>query len=228
MKRNLIFAVSMLVASFAVGQNQNLKEIEVKAPMFHSEFYDDINDFLISGIEYPIEAVNAGHEGTEVIQFMVTQNGTVTDFKVINSVADAIDKEVIRILKITNGMWIPRYENGVPVAMKKEVSVVFQLDPSSDFIAMAKSYLSKANQIFFIDKQPRKALKYLDKGINLLPHDETLLVVRGMCRYELGDETGAHDDWNRIEDTGKIALNEYTAQLEETKGYNVFMKSIQK
>lgn len=218
----------MLVAVFAFGQNQNLKEIEVKAPMFHSEFYDDINDFLLSGIEYPIEAAKEGYEGTEVIQFMVTQNGNVTDFKVINSVADAIDKEVIRILKITNGMWIPRYENGVPVAMKKEVSVVFQLNPSSDFVAKAKSYLKKANEIFFIDKQPRKALKYLDRGINLLPYDETLLVVRGMCRYELGDETGAHDDWNRIADTGKIDLNEYTVQLENHNGYGIFKASFQK
>jgi TonB family protein len=228
MKRNLFFMVSMLVAVFAFGQNQSLKEIEVKAPMFHSAFYDDINDFLLSGIEYPTEAVKAGDEGTEVIQFVVTQNGTVTDFKVINSVSDAIDKEVIRILKITNGMWIPRYENGAPVAMNKEVSVVFQLNPSTDFVAMAKSYLEKANQMFFIDKQPKKALKYLDKGINLLPHDETLLVVRGICRYELGDETGAQNDWNRIADSGKIALSEFTAQLEETKGYDAFKASNQK
>ena len=228
MKRNLFFMVSMLVAVFAFGQNQSLKEIEVKAPMFHSAFYDDINDFLLSGIEYPTEAVKAGDEGTEVIQFVVTQNGTVTDFKVINSVSDVIDKEVIRILKITNGMWIPRYENGAPVAMNKEVSVVFQLNPSTDFVAMAKSYLEKANQMFFIDKQPKKALKYLDKGINLLPHDETLLVVRGMCRYELGDETGAQNDWNRIADSGKIALSEFTAQLEETKGYDAFKASNQK
>jgi len=228
MKRNLFFMVSMLVAVFAFGQNQSLKEIEVKAPMFHSAFYDDINDFLLSGIEYPTDAVKAGYEGTEVIQFVVTQNGTVTDFKVINSVSDAIDKEVIRILKITNGMWIPRYENGAPVAMNKEVSVVFQLNPSTDFVAMAKSYLEKANQMFFIDKQPKKALKYLDKGINLLPHDETLLVVRGMCRYELGDETGAQNDWNRIADSGKIALSEFTAQLKETKGYDAFKASNQK
>lgn len=228
MKRNLFFAVSMLVAVIAAGQNQDLKEIEVKAPMFHSEFYDDINDFLLSGIEYPTEALNAGYEGTEVIQFVVTQNGTVTDFKVINSVSDEIDKEVIRVLKITNGMWIPRYENGKPMAMNKEVSVVFQINPSSDFVAMAKSYLVKANQKFFIDRQPRKALKYLDKGINLLPHDETLLVVRGMCRYELGDETGAQEDWDRITDTGKIALGDYTAQLEEMKGYNKLMNRFKK
>jgi len=228
MKRNLFFAVSMLVAVFAAGQNQDLKEIEVKAPMFHSEFYDDINNFLLSGIEYPTQAINAGYEGTEVIQFVVTQNGTVTDFKVINSVSDAIDKEVIRVLKITNGMWIPRYENGEPVAMKKEVSVVFQINPSSNFVTMAKSYLVKANQKFFIDRQPKKALKYLDKGVNLLPHDETLLVVRGMCRYELGDESGAQEDWDRIADTGKIALSEFTAQLEEKKGYNKLMNRLKK
>ena len=228
MKRKLFFAVSMLVTVFAFGQNQELKEIEVKAPMFRSEFYDDINDFLLSGIEYPTEAAKAGYEGTEVIQFMVTQNGDVTDFKVINSVSDLIDKEVIRILKITNGMWIPRYEKGLPVATNKEVSIVFKLSPATDFVAMAKRYLVKANQMFFIEKQPKKALKYLDKGINLLPQDETLLVVRGMCRYELGDEAGAKDDWTRIADTGNIALNEFTSQLEETKGYILFKASFQK
>jgi TonB family protein len=223
MKRNLVFAVNMLVAVFAFGQNQDLNEIEVKAPMFHSEFYDNINDFLFSGIEYPVEAAKAGYEGTAVIQFIVTPNGNVTDFKVVNSVSDLIDKEVIRILEITNGMWIPRYENGIPVAMNKEVSVAFKLSPATDFVEMAKFYLSKANQLYFNDKQPKKALKYLDKGINLLPNDETLLVVRGMCRYELGDETGAKNDWSRIGDKGKIDLNEYTAQLENHKGYNELM-----
>jgi TonB family protein len=228
MKRNIIFAVIMLAALFAAGQNQELKEIDVKAPLFHSALYDNINDFLLSGIEYPTEAINAGYEGTEVIRFTVTPDGKVTDIKVINSVCDLIDKEVIRILSITNGMWIPRNEKGEPVVMVKEISLKFQINPASDFVAMAKRYLTKANQMFFIDKQPKKAIKYLDKGINLLPYDETLLVVRGMCQYELGDENGAQEDWSRIADNGKIDLNEYTAQLEETKGYNAFKALIQK
>jgi hypothetical protein len=59
--------------------------------MFRSECYDDANDFLISGIEHPTEATKAGYEGTEDIQFMVNQNGNVTDFKVINSVSELID-----------------------------------------------------------------------------------------------------------------------------------------
>lgn len=228
MKRNVIFAVIMLAAFFAAGQNQELREIDVKAPMFHSALYDNINDFLLSGIEYPTEAINAGYEGTEVIRFTVTPDGKVTDIEVINSVCDLIDREVIRILSITDGMWISPYEKGEPVVMVKEISLKFQINPASDFVAMAKRYLTKANQMFFIDRQPKKAIKYLDKGINLLPYDETLLVVRGMCRYELGDETGAQDDWNRIADNGRIDLNEYTAQLEEIKGYNAFKALIQK
>ena len=228
MKRNVIFAVIMLAALFAAGQNKELKEIDVKAPMFHSALYDNINDFLLSGIEYPTEAINAGYEGTEVIRFTVTPDGKVTDIKVINSVCNAIDREVIRILSITDGMWIPRNEKGEAVAMVKEVSLKFQINPTSDFVAMAKRYLTKANQMFFIDRQPKKAMKYLDKGINLLPYDETLLVVRGMCRYELGNETGAQNDWNRITDNGKIDINEYTAQLEEIKGYYAFKALNQK
>jgi TonB family protein len=78
-----------------------------------------INDFLLSGIEYPVESLKAGDEGTEVIQFVVTPKGNVTDIVVINSVSEIIDLEVKRILEITSGMWTPGAVNGEPVSYGK-------------------------------------------------------------------------------------------------------------
>jgi TonB family protein len=123
MKTKIIFAISMLVATFAFGQNQDLQEIKVTAPQFRSDLFQNINDFLLSGIEYPVESLKAGDEGTEVIQFVVTPKGNVTDIVVINSVSEIIDLEVKRILEITSGMWTPGAVNGEPVAMEKEISV---------------------------------------------------------------------------------------------------------
>jgi TonB family protein len=198
MKTKVIFAISMLVVAFAFGQNQDLQEIKVTAPQFHSELFQNINDFLLSGIEYPVESIKAGNEGTEIIQFVVTPKGNITDIEVINSVSDNIDLEVIRLLEISSGKWIPGTANGEQVAMKKEISIVFKISQKSNFVAQAKSYLIYGNKMLFVKNRPEKALKYFDKSVKLLPNEETLLAVRGLCKYEIGDTVGAQSDWNRI------------------------------
>jgi TonB family protein len=222
----------MLMAAFAFGQNQDLKEIRVTAPQFQSEFYQNVNDFLLSGIEYPVQSIMAGCEGTEVISFIVTSKGNVTNIQVVNSVSEIIDLEVIRILEITNGMWIPGTANGESVSMEKEVSVIFKLSENSDFVAKAKSYLELGNKMLFENKKPEKALKYFDKSITLLPNEETLLAVRGLCKYEIGDNEGAQRDWNRL----KILADKNAAksQIEsavnytQLSGYNEMMTIVNK
>jgi tetratricopeptide (TPR) repeat protein len=198
MKTKIIFAISVLVAAFAFGQNHDLKEIKVTPPKFRSDFYQNLNDFLLSGIEYPVKSIKSGYEGTEVIQFVVTQKGNITDIVAINSVSEIIDSEIKRVLEITNGMWIPGTVNDEPVAMENEISVVFKISEKSDFVDKAKQNLESGNKLLFVQKRPEKALKYFDKSITLLPNEETLLAVRGLCRYEIGDNEGAKSDWNRL------------------------------
>jgi tetratricopeptide (TPR) repeat protein len=198
MKTSVIFFSMLLTASVAFGQEQKLNEIKVTAPQFRNEIFHSANDFLEHSVEFPAKSKNAGLQGTEVIQFTVTTEGQVTDFMVINSVSTEIDLEVIRILEVTNGKWTPGTVNGEPVAMTKEVSVVFKNNPATNFAELANKHLQKGNQALFVKNQPEKALKYFNRGITLLPNDETLLVVRGLCKYKLGDETGASRDWDRF------------------------------
>jgi TonB family protein len=232
MKTKIIFAVSMLVAAFAFGQNQDLQEIKVTAPQFRSDLFQNINDFLLSGIEYPVESLKAGDEGTEVIQFVVTPKGNVTDIVVINSVSEIIDQEVKRILEITSGMWTPGAVNGEPVAMEKEISVVFKISHKSDFAAQAKGYLEHGNKLLFVHNRPEKALKYFNKGVTLLPNEETLLAVRGLCKYEIGDNEGAKLDWNRLkilaDKNAAKSLIESAVNYTQLSGYNEMMTIVNK
>ena len=222
----------MLAAAFAFGQNQDLQEIKVTPPKFRSEFYQNLNDFLLSGIEYPIESIKTGNEGTEVIQFVITPMGNITDIRVINSISEIIDLEMIRILEITAGMWIPGTANGEPVAMEKEISVVFKISEKSDFVAKAKSNLELGNKMLFENKNPEKALKYFDKGISLLPNEETLLAVRGLCKYEMGDIEGAKNDWNRLkipdEKNAAKLLTETSVNYSQLSGYSEMMTFVNK
>lgn len=176
MKRNVIFAISMLVASFATGQNRNVEEVKVTDPQFtgvknaiivHNETSAAlIRNYLKENVGFPAEEAAVKAEGTEIVQFTVTANGNVADFKIINSVCKAIDNEIIRALKETNGMWLPGYNNGKPVEMTKEVSMVFCLERNSAesvkelFKEKATNYFIAGSAALFEKKNPKKALKF--------------------------------------------------------------------
>ena len=51
-----------------------------------------------------------------------------------------------------------------------------------------------------------------------MPHNGNLsytLLMRGVCRYELGDKEGAFEDWNRMAGMGgNIDISGYIAKIE--------------
>ncbi len=217
MKTIVIFFILLLTATSVFGQHVNLKAVKVTAPVFNPEFITSLNEYFNRGIEYPEESKLKGFQGTEIIRFTVTPEGNVNQFKVINSVSDEIDNEVIRVLETTNGKWKPGTVAGENVAMEKEVSVAFMISPKSDFIELAKDCMKKANELLFVKNRPKKAMKYLNEGIRLLPYNQTLLASRSLCSYELGDFTAAEKDWNRINQIN--SENEDQAFLELDNDY---------
>ena len=243
MKTKVVFLQCMILSIVVFGQiegQKTLPETEVIPPKFPAvettwnwKKIQSIDDYLRANIEYPEKALNEGYYGTEVVQFVVTPAGELADFKVINSVCREIDEEVIGVLKSTNGSWKPASVNTEPVPMVKEVSVVFKLKGTYDFVSMAKRFLNSGNKKFFLKKNPKKALKYYNRGIALLPNQYTLLVARGMCRFELGNEEGAIRDWNRIKtlsdsDNNHLETIYLADDFRKFKGYSEMLKLTQK
>ena len=230
----------MILSGIAFGQVEEVKmkhvdvdEVNVVPPKFvglsnpipaiKEGKFESFEDYLARNIVYPEKDAKSFNQGTEVVQFVISPTGELTDFAVLNSVCKKMDEEVIKVLKLTNGMWQPGFVNGCPAAMEKEVSVAFVLHPSNDFVKMAKSYMKQGNKMLFEKSNPKKALKYYDAGINLLPNNETLLAVRGLCKYELGDETGASRDWERISSLSHTFDSELLSKLTDLKGYKEFI-----
>jgi tetratricopeptide (TPR) repeat protein len=117
-------------------------------------------------------------------------------------------------------------------AMEKEISVVFKISHKSDFAAQAKGYLEHGNKLLFVHNRPEKALKYFNKGITLLPNEETLLAVRGLCKYEIGDNEGAKLDWNRLkilaDKNAAKSLIESAVNYTQLSGYIEMMTIVNK
>lgn len=240
MKAKVLFlALCMVVSITLTGQNQSkqLMEVEVTPPKFtgieevlkfNNELKSNsISQYVANNFIYP-ETNGHSFEGTEVVQFRITQTGELSDFKVINSVGSKIDQEIIKILQTTEGMWKPGYNNGKPVSMEKEVALEIKAGETErvalkrDFDQKAKYYFTKGTDNFFEKGKLNKALKNFSNGILYRPYDQSLYYIRGLCRYELGYIEGAREDWMRLTQLGGIDMSNNFAEynIKDLKGYD--------
>lgn len=173
-----------------------------KALVVHGQDAASINEYLMQHVEFPLASAQKQTMGTEVIRFKVSAEGELSSYEVINSVSPEIDEEVIRILETTSGNWIPGTIDGIPSSQIREVSLVFKPHPRYDLVGEAREYQDKGNRMMFIKDDPSRAIKFYNRAVKLLPYEESILAARALCRYEMGDETGAMKDVDRI-----MALN---------------------
>jgi hypothetical protein len=125
-------------------------------------------------------------------------------------------------------MWIPGYNNKEPAAMTKEVTMAFYGGNNASksvteiFTEKASHYFIDGSKTLFEKKNPKKAARYYSKGINYLPYDKSLLLVRGFCRFETGDKEGAHQDWTRVKELGGYDMEDsyLTENLKGLKSYD--------
>ncbi len=220
---------------FAQSNAQNLKDTnEVISPKFkgdknvsailEADNFVLISNYLCENVICPKLASECQKEGTEMVQFTVSRSGNLKDFKIINSVCPELDKEVIRILKTTNGMWNPALKDGEPVAMVKEVELLFGIHDKSTiqnyFSKVATRCHKKGSKQLFVNNNLKNALRHYNIGINYMPNDKALLMLRGICHFELGDKKLASRDWQRIEFLGGINSTKIDNSLISMKGYS--------
>jgi len=186
-----------------------------------------LEDYLRGSVCYPTECIKQKVEGTEVVEFVVTPEGTLTAFYVINSLSPEIDAHVINLLKKTSGMWTPGRINNNVVPMRSEVSIAFKWSEfkelkTTDFNEKAKVYYEKGSKQLLIHRKPEKAIKHFNAGIRYLPKDGSLLMLRGICRYELGDENGALNDWERMKalENSRLEFQRFANDIYGFKGYD--------
>nr|WP_321355684.1 TonB family protein [uncultured Draconibacterium sp.] len=246
MKRLLFIMLAICICLLAVGQNDTpsvpIDEVEISPPAFTgiANYADIVNvdakylqTYLSSNITYPKEAERCGWEGTEVIKFNVNSQGKVTNIDIVNGVCPEIDKELVRVLESTNGMWKPGIKDGIPVSMEQEVSIVFSLSDNAEltsekFLKVATSCFTQGAECFFEKGKSKKAERLFTKGITYMPHDQSLLLMRGLCRYERGNHEGAREDWTRLFEMGStIDMNkEFLAQAEGLEAYEALMEML--
>jgi tetratricopeptide (TPR) repeat protein len=241
MKKNVIFLISLTYSLTVIGQHETqltekeIEEVEVTPPKFtaienqaailEADNTLLLQNYLIRNIDLSGTLTGCLPQGTEMIRFTVTPSGNVSNLKVVNSICPKIDNELIRVLKTTNGMWKPGYINGEPSSIEREVSVLFAVGEPSNreviehFTHCATSCFKKGSMYFLVKNNPKKALKFYNESVRYLPNDLGILLMRGLCYYELGDTASARKDWNRILSIGGIINGINYDELALKKGY---------
>ena len=82
--------------------------------------------WLTKNLKYPIAEQQQKVAGKVVVQFIVNKNGSISDIKIIQSLNEECDKEVIRVLNMMP-KWKPGTEKGKPVRTKCVIPIIFKM-----------------------------------------------------------------------------------------------------
>ncbi len=91
------------------------------------QFVGDMGAYISSNLHYPESARTNGIDGRVLVQFVVNEDGSVTDAQVVRGIGGGCDEEALRMV---NGMpkWKPGRQNGMAVKVLFTLPIKFVLD----------------------------------------------------------------------------------------------------
>ena len=83
--------------------------------------------WLASNMRYPQEAREKRIGGRIYVDFVVNEDGTISNIKILRGLGAGCDEEAIRLVKASSGMWTPGRQRGHAVAQRMVQPVNFKL-----------------------------------------------------------------------------------------------------
>ena len=88
---------------------------------------DAFYKYVIGEIKYPLQARNAGVEGTVQVQFVIERNGSISNTTAKNSISPECDQEAIRVIENAPG-FIAGSQRGRTVRTTMVLPITFKLN----------------------------------------------------------------------------------------------------
>lgn len=82
--------------------------------------------FLTTNIKYPVEAQKKGVSGRVIVQFVIMEDGTLDQAKVVRGVDPLLDEEALRVVKLMP-KWKPGIDRGEAVKVRFTAPIMFNL-----------------------------------------------------------------------------------------------------
>jgi len=85
-----------------------------------------LEQFIAKKVKYPKQSKRNGVEGEVILEFVVNQNGSIENIKVLKGVSKVIDSEAIRVIQMMP-KWTPAEKNNTIVRSKCSIPIDFVL-----------------------------------------------------------------------------------------------------
>ena len=95
-------------------------------PAFQGGDLNGYRNWVQSQLQYPAEAKDKGIMGRVIFSFVVEKDGSVSEFKVLNTPDKLLSAEIERVFKLTP-KWEPGKQNGKAVRVKFTVPITFTI-----------------------------------------------------------------------------------------------------
>ncbi len=107
-------------------ENNEILEFVDQMPEFPGG-EEGLFDYIQKNLKYPKQAVDSNTTGRVTINFVVNDDGSITDVKLARGIGNGCDEEAIKIIK---GLprWNPGKQNGKKVRVAYSLPITFQLD----------------------------------------------------------------------------------------------------
>ena len=99
--------------------------IDIVMPKFNNSGMNEFKKYVQTNLLYPQEAKSYGLSGRVLVEFKIDKKGYVKDIKIIESDNNIFNKEAIRVILTSSGMWIPGQRYGEPYEVKFVFPVIF-------------------------------------------------------------------------------------------------------
>ncbi len=151
--------------------------------------------FIYEKIKYPMQARDAGIEGTVYVQFVVDERGIVTEPTIMRGPHALLNEEALRVSRLMP-QWKPGYEKGNAVKVNYVLPIRFKLagEPKVE-----KSSLEKALEVEMPEVEKNQMAKkevVEDSSLLLIPDDikekpvegEIFIIVENMPEFPGGEK----------------------------------------
>lgn len=91
------------------------------------EFNGNISNYLSKSLHYPRAAINNNVTGRVIIQFVINEDGKVSNAEVMRGIGGGCDEEALRVVK-SMPAWKPGMQNGKPVKILFTLPITFKLE----------------------------------------------------------------------------------------------------
>ncbi len=129
--KNTLYFLSFLFCflfSFSIisAQDDVIMYVAVdEKPKFQGGEANVFSKWVVKNMVYPEYAIENGIQGRVTVQFVVNEDGSVSNVKVLNGLDKLLDAEAVRVVS-KSPKWSPGKQAGVPVKVKYVFPVVFR------------------------------------------------------------------------------------------------------